>query len=45
VFFNWFNGYNRYDPAAHLGLTSTWPGWPKVDEIEALREAGSTPRT
>jgi len=37
VFFNLFNGYNRYDPAAHLGLTSTWAGWPKIDEIEALR--------
>ena len=38
VFFNWFNGYNRYDPAAHLGITSTWAGWPRIDEIEALRD-------
>ena len=38
VFFNLFNGFNRYDPAAHLGLSSAWPGWPKIDEIEARRE-------
>ena len=38
VFFNLFNGYSRYDPAAHLGLSSAWAGWPKIDEIEALRE-------
>ena len=38
VFINLFNGFNRFDPAAHLGITSTWAGWPKIDEIEALRE-------
>lgn len=38
VFFNLFNGYSRYDPAAHLGISSAWAGWPKIDEIEALRE-------
>jgi peptide/nickel transport system substrate-binding protein len=37
VIFNWFNGYNRYDPAAHLGITPTWVGWVPVPEIEALR--------
>ena len=39
IFFAWFSGTNRYDPAAHLGITSTWPGWPAIPEIEALREA------
>ena len=38
VFFNLFNGYSRYDPAAHLGISSAWAGWPKIDEIEALRD-------
>ncbi len=38
VFLNLFNGYNRYDPAAHLGISSTWAGWPKILEIEALRD-------
>jgi peptide/nickel transport system substrate-binding protein len=38
IFFTWFNGTNRYDPAAHLGITSSWPGWPKIAEIEVLRE-------
>ncbi len=38
VFFGPFNGYNRYDPAAHLGISSAFSGWPKIDEIEALRE-------
>lgn len=38
VFINQFNGFNRYDPAAHLGISSTWSGWPKIDEIEARRE-------
>lgn len=38
VFFNLFNGYNRFDPAAHLGLSSDWAGWPKIDEIETLRD-------
>jgi peptide/nickel transport system substrate-binding protein len=38
VFFAWFGGYNRYTPAAHLGLSSAFPGWPKIDEIEALRD-------
>lgn len=38
VFFNLFSGYSRYDPAAHLGLSSAWAGWPKIDEIEALRD-------
>ena len=39
VFFNNFNGYSRLDPAAHLGLSSKWAGWPNIPEIEALREA------
>ena len=38
VFFAWFSGYNRYTPAAHLGLSSAFPGWPKIDEIETLRD-------
>lgn len=38
VFINLFNGFNRFDPAAHLGITSSWAGWPKIDEIEAMRE-------
>ena len=38
VFFNNFNGYSRLDPAAHLGISSAWAGWPKIDEIEALRD-------
>jgi peptide/nickel transport system substrate-binding protein len=38
IFFGPFNGYNRYEPAAHLGLSSVYSGWPKIDEIEALRE-------
>ena len=38
VFFAWFSGYNRFTPAAHLGLSSAFPGWPKIDEIEALRD-------
>jgi peptide/nickel transport system substrate-binding protein len=38
VFFGPFNGYNRYDPAAHLGISSAFSGWPKIPEIEALRE-------
>ncbi len=38
VFFGPFSGYNRYDPAAHLGINSAYSGWPKIDEIEALRE-------
>ncbi len=38
VFFNSFSGYSRLDPAAHLGLSSAWAGWPKIDEIEALRD-------
>ena len=38
VFFNNFSGYSRYDPAAHLGISSAWAGWPKIDEIEAQRE-------
>ena len=38
VFFNLFAGYSRYDPAAHLGLSSAWAGWPKIDEIETLRD-------
>lgn len=25
-------------PAAHLGISSAFAGWPKIDEIEALRE-------
>ncbi len=39
VIFNWFNGFNRYDPAAHLGIAPSWAGWVPVPEIEALREA------
>ena len=38
VLFGPFNGYNRYDPAAHLGINSAFSGWPKIDEIEAKRE-------
>ena len=38
AFFNLFNGFNRFDPAAHLGITSSWAGWPKIPEIEALRD-------
>jgi peptide/nickel transport system substrate-binding protein len=38
VVFNWFNGFNRYDPAAHLGITPTWVGWVPVPEIQALRD-------
>eukprot|EP01037_Dinobryon_pediforme_P002156 gene2156-2193_t len=38
VFINSFSGYSRLDPAAHLGLSSAWAGWPKIDEIEALRD-------
>ena len=38
VFFNNFSGYSRFDPAAHLGISSAWAGWPKIDEIEALRD-------
>ena len=38
VVFGPFNGYNRYDPAAHLGINSSFSGWPKIDEIEAKRE-------
>ena len=38
VFFNNFNGYSRLDPAAHLGLSSTWAGWPRIDDIERLRD-------
>ncbi len=38
VFFNNFNGFSRLDPAAHLGISSDWAGWPKIDEIEALRD-------
>jgi len=38
VFFNQFSGYSRYDPASHLGLSSAWAGWPKIDEIEVLRD-------
>jgi peptide/nickel transport system substrate-binding protein len=38
VFFTWFNGFNRYDPAAHLGIAPNWPGWVQVPEIEALRD-------
>lgn len=39
VFFAWFSGYNRYTPATHLGLSSAFPGWPKIDRIEALRDS------
>ena len=38
MFFTWFNGFNRYDPAAHLGITDNWFGWIKLPEIAALRE-------
>ena len=38
VGFGPFNGYNRYDPAAHLGISSSFAGWPQIPEIEALRE-------
>jgi peptide/nickel transport system substrate-binding protein len=38
VYFGPFNGYNRYDPASHLGINSNFSGWPKIDEIEAKRE-------
>ncbi len=38
VMFGPFNGYNRYDPAAHLGINSSFSGWPKIPEIEAKRE-------
>jgi peptide/nickel transport system substrate-binding protein len=38
VIFNWFNGFNRYDPAAHLGITPSWVGWVPVPEIVALRD-------
>ncbi len=38
VFFGPFSGYNRYDPAAHLGINGQYSGWPKIPEIEALRE-------
>ena len=33
-----FNGYNRYDPAAHIGISSANVGAPRMEEIEALRE-------
>ena len=38
VIFNWFNGFNRYDPAAHLGISPGWAGWVPVPEIVALRD-------
>jgi peptide/nickel transport system substrate-binding protein len=38
VIFNWFNGFNRYDPAAHLGISPGWVGWVPVPEIVALRD-------
>jgi peptide/nickel transport system substrate-binding protein len=38
IFFTWFNGFNRYDPAAHLGITDNWVGWIKLPEIAALRD-------
>ncbi len=38
VFFAWFSGFNRYIPPTHLGLAANFPGWPKIDEIEALRD-------
>jgi peptide/nickel transport system substrate-binding protein len=38
VFFGPFNGYNRYDPAAHVGINPAFSGWIPLDEIQALRE-------
>ena len=39
MFFVWFDGVNRFDPASNLGITGTYFGWPNVPEIDALREA------
>jgi peptide/nickel transport system substrate-binding protein len=38
VVFGPFNGYNRYDPAAHVGINPAFSGWVPTDEIQALRE-------
>lgn len=38
VFFGPFNGYNRYDPAAHVGINPAFSGWVPLDEIQALRD-------
>ena len=38
VFFGPFNGYNRYDPAAHVGINPAFSGWIPLDEIQTLRE-------
>lgn len=38
VFFGPFNGYNRYDPAAHVGINPAFSGWIPLDEIQALRD-------
>ena len=38
MFFVWFDGVNRFNPASNLGITGTYFGWPDVPEIDALRE-------
>ncbi|MCX7377924.1 MAG: ABC transporter substrate-binding protein [Alphaproteobacteria bacterium] len=38
VVFGPFNGYNRYDPAAHVGINPAFSGWIPLDDIQALRE-------
>lgn len=38
VFFGPFNGYNRYDPAAHVGINPAFSGWIPLDEIQTLRD-------
>jgi peptide/nickel transport system substrate-binding protein len=38
VFCGPFNGYNRYDPAAHVGINPAFSGWIPLDEIQALRD-------
>ena len=38
MFFVWFDGVNRFNPASNLGITGTYFGWPEVPEIDALRE-------
>jgi peptide/nickel transport system substrate-binding protein len=38
VFFGPFNGYNRYDPSAHVGINPAFSGWTPLDEIQVLRD-------
>ncbi len=38
VFFGPFNGYNRYDPSASVGINPAFSGWIPLDEIQVLRD-------